>query len=113
MHESALSRTLLEAVLCLAQERGAKRVRRVVGELAETEYLHADAIGFHFAAHARGTAAEGAAVELALTDVGARCRACGTSYQPEHHLTLCPTCGGTEAELLGTPGLRIDSLDIE
>lgn len=113
MHESALARGLLEAVLQLAQERGARRVRRVVGELAETEHLHADAIGFHFAAHARGTAAEDAALELALTHLEARCRTCATSYRPEHHLTLCPACGSTDADVMGTPGLRIDSLDVE
>lgn len=113
MHESALARSVLTAVLDLARMNGGGRVRRVSGELSETEHLHADSIQFHFTAHAVGTPAESAHLDLKLTHVKARCRSCGDSYEPDHHVTLCPTCGGTDAELLGVVGLRIDSIDVE
>jgi hydrogenase nickel incorporation protein HypA/HybF len=113
MHESALARSVLTAVLDLARTNGVERVRRVSGELSETEHLHGDAIQFHFTAHAVGTLAEAAALDLKLTHVKAKCRSCGTSYDPDHHITLCPTCGGTDADLLGAVGLRIDSIDVE
>jgi hydrogenase nickel incorporation protein HypA/HybF len=44
--------------------------------------------------------------------VEARCRDCGTTYPPEHHLLLCPTCGATDGELLGEPGVGVDALDV-
>lgn len=113
MHESSLARSVLEAVLRLAEANGARRVLRVSGELAETEQLNAGSIQLHFAAHARGTAAEDAVLALSLVHVEARCRSCGRRYPPQHHVTLCPECGSTEADLLGTPGLRIDALDVE
>ena len=113
MHESALARSVLDAVLDLARKNGATRVRRVVGQLSETEHLHAESIQFHFTAHAVGTPAEAAHLELDLVHVPARCRACAETYPPEHHVTLCPRCGSTDAELLGAVGLRIDSLDVE
>lgn len=121
MHESSLARQLLEVVLdrAGAADAGARgqakvqRIRAVRGWVAETETLSRESLGFHFAAHARGTVAEGAALELRLVHVEARCRACGQRYAPEHHLLLCPGCGSIEGELLGQTGLGIEALEVE
>ena len=113
MHESSLSRTILQRVLEGARAAGASKVRRVRGTIAETEQLAAPSLEFHFQAHARGTIAERAVLELELVHIEARCKRCGTEYLPEHHLTLCPRCSSTEAELLGTPGVHISDMDVE
>jgi hydrogenase nickel incorporation protein HypA/HybF len=110
MHESSLARKLVE--LCL-QRAGGQRVRTLRGTLAETEALSHDALLLHFAAHARGTLAEGAQLELALLHVQARCLACGECYPPAHHVLLCPRCGSTEAEQLGETGLRVESIEVD
>jgi hydrogenase nickel incorporation protein HypA/HybF len=111
MHESSLARRLLEVVLAHATTAGAVRVRAVRGWIAETEALSPDSLAFHFAAHARGTPADGARLELRLERVHARCRACGGTYAPEHHVLLCPTCGDTDGELLGRTGLGLETLE--
>jgi hydrogenase nickel incorporation protein HypA/HybF len=110
VHESALARELLGAVLARAE--GA-RVRVVRGWVAETEALSRESLAFHFTAHARGTAAEGARLELDLLRVQARCARCALIYAPEHHVVLCPACGGAEAELLGDVGLGLRALEVE
>lgn len=110
MHESALARTLVE--LCLTRAGGA-RVLAVYGRVAETERLSLEALCLHFAAHARGTPAEAARLELEIAHVRARCRGCGQSFVPEHHLLLCPGCGSTDAEQLGETGCRIDRIELE
>jgi hydrogenase nickel incorporation protein HypA/HybF len=84
----------------------------VHGRVAETEALSREALALHFAAHARGSAAEGAELELELVHVRARCRDCGADYLPEHHLLLCPTCGSTDGEQHGETGLRIDRIEV-
>ena len=113
MHEATLAARLLAAVVERATTAGASRVRAVHGWIAETEALSADSLAFHFAAHARGTVAEGADVDLRLLHVEARCRACRRTYAPEHHLTLCPACGSTDGELLGATGLGLDTLEVD
>ncbi len=113
MHETQLARQLLEVVLREARTHALSRVARVRGFVAETEHLDPAGLDFHFRAHARGTAAEGARLELELRHVEARCSACATVYAPEHHLTLCPACGGTDATLLGRTGVGIEALDGE
>lgn len=111
MHESALARGILEAVL--AHSGTARKIRVVRGWVAETETLSAESLDFHFRAHAVGTAAEDARLELRLEHVEARCGGCGTRYRPEHHLLLCPSCGATDGELLGRTGLGVDSIEVD
>jgi hydrogenase nickel incorporation protein HypA/HybF len=109
VHESSLARRLVEVVLAAA---GDARVRAVRGWIAETETLSSESLAFQFAAHARGTRAEDARLELRVVHVEARCRGCRTTYAPEHHLLLCPTCGATDGELLGETGVGVDALDV-
>ena len=113
MHESSLARQLLSAVLERAADAGAVRVRAARGWIAETETLSGESLAWHFAAHARGTAAEGATLELRLLHVEARCRGCGAVYRPEHHVLVCPACSGVDGELLGTTGLGLDEIEVE
>lgn len=113
MHESSLGRDIVGAVVKKAHEVGATQVRLVRGFVAETEWLNPEAIIFHFHAHARGTVAEGARLELTTSWVEADCTNCGQRYKPDHHVLLCPQCGSTEAELLGETGLRIDTIEVE
>ena len=113
MHESSLAKQILTAVLERVDAEHASRVCVVKGWVAETETLSQESLSFHFAAHARGTPAEGARLELNLIHVEARCRACDTTYPPEHHILLCPACGSTDAELLGREGLGIDAVEVE
>jgi hydrogenase nickel incorporation protein HypA/HybF len=110
MHESALARRILAAVLASA---GTARVRAVRGWIAESEALSRESLAFHFAAHARGTLAEDARLELRLMHVPARCRTCGLTWAPEHHVLLCPACGAPDGELLGPTGVGVDALEVD
>jgi hydrogenase nickel incorporation protein HypA/HybF len=102
----------LSAVLARAERERATAVRRVRCWIAETEALSAESVGFHFAALAARTVAEGARLELDVRRVDARCRACTTKYRPDHHLVLCPACGSADGELLGDTGMGIDAIEI-
>ena len=113
MHESTLARQILAAVLERARAASARRVRAVRGWIAETEALSPQSLDFHFSAHARGTPAEGARLDLRLIHIEALCLHCGRKYAPEHHLLLCPACGSTDGDELGTAGLGIDSLEVD
>jgi hydrogenase nickel incorporation protein HypA/HybF len=113
MHESSLARQILDVVLVRASAEGAQRIRLVRGWVAETETLSAESLEFHFTAHARGTAAEDAKLELRLVHVQARCRSCPHTYAPEHHVLVCPACGSTEGDLLGDTGLGIDTVEVD
>jgi hydrogenase nickel incorporation protein HypA/HybF len=109
MHEASIARRLLDVVLAAA---GSARVYAIRGWVAETEALSRDSLAFQFAAHARGTAAEDARLDLRIVRVDARCRACGDTYAPDHHVLLCPACGATDGELLGETGVGVDAVEV-
>lgn len=112
MHESSLAKAILREVLKRADDGGAERVVAVRGWVAETEALSRESLVASFEALARGTKAEGAHLELTVTHVEARCADCGAEYRPEHHVLLCPACGGTDGELLGRTGLGIVAIEV-
>lgn len=113
MHESSLAKQILDAVLDRAHADGAARVRSIRGWVAETETLSADSLRVHFAAHAHGTLADGAQLDLRLIHVEARCASCNKTYAPDHHVLICPACGSAEGELLGPTGLGVDVIEVE
>ena len=108
-----MAKQVLDAVLERTTDAKVARVLCVRGWIAETEALSLESLSFHFAAHARGTPAEGATIELRLIHVEARCKSCGHIYPPEHHLLLCPGCGSTDGQLLGRTGLAVESVEVE
>ena len=124
MHESSLARKILELSLAEAARAGGTsgpgglgglgevRVDVVRGRVAETETLSREALELHFHAHAAGTPAAHARLEIELVHVAARCRACGATYLPEHHVLLCMRCGSTDGEELGATGLWIESIEV-
>ncbi len=113
MHESTLAKRLLAAAIEIALARRARRVVSVRGWIADSEPIERAAVEAHFSANATGTVAEGAHLQLRLDHVAARCAGCGASYLPVGHLTLCPQCGSSEAELTGSPGAGIEYLEVE
>jgi hydrogenase nickel incorporation protein HypA/HybF len=113
MHESSLAKQILELSLAEAKRAGGAAVVVVRGRVAESETLSRESLELHFHAHARGTAAAHARLEVELVHVRGRCRACGDTYLPEHHVLLCPRCGSTDGEQLGETGLWIASIDLD
>ena len=110
MHEAALARSLLAAVL---EHAGGARVRVVRGWVAETEALSTESLELHFAGHACGTVAEGARLEIELVRVAARCAACGRTFTIEDHVAICPGCGSAGATLLGETGLGLRAIEVD
>jgi hydrogenase nickel incorporation protein HypA/HybF len=113
VHEAGIARQLLTAVLERADAVRATRVRVVRGWVAESEHLSPESLALHFRAHAQGTAAEHARLELAMIRVSARCAACGRTYEPDHRVLLCPACGSADGAFLGPTGIGLDTLEVD
>lgn len=112
MHESQLARHVLALVLARADAERAGRVLAVRAHLADPERLGAESLAFHFAAHARGTPAEGARLVVSITRIPARCEACDAVFETNEHVPVCPTCGSLDCAWTTEPGLRIDEMDV-
>ncbi|HLK37461.1 MAG TPA: hydrogenase maturation nickel metallochaperone HypA [Polyangiaceae bacterium] len=73
------------------------------GTIAETDRVSPESIAFHFRALAQGATAEGAALELDLHHVEVRCDSCGTTFAPDDHVRLCPSCGSARGASCSGP----------
>ena len=113
MHEAALARQILRTALERARSARANRIVRISGWIAETERLSVDSLRLHFQAAGAGSPAAGAALDFLVVTIEARCRRCGASFTPDHHLVLCPRCGSADdADLSHPTGFAIDRLEV-
>lgn len=108
MHELGLCTSIVDAVERRAGERPVARVRVRVGRL---HHVHPGAFDQSFAIAATGTVVEGAAAELILLPVAARCPGCAAAWQSDEPPAACPDCGAVDVELTGGDELTLESIE--
>jgi len=108
MHELAIAESLVETI----RERVAPaRVTRVVLEVGALCCVEPEAVRFSFEVCARGTCAEGAALECVEARGLARCRACRRSVEVEGPVASCP-CGGLDLEIVQGDRLLLKAVEL-
>jgi hydrogenase nickel incorporation protein HypA/HybF len=101
---------IIEDVLSKNQVHAVTQVRLVVGELTNAE---PEALKLAFAAYAKDTQAEGAALEIVRVPVLARCRHCRQEFPVSGLTFLCPHCRQSGLEIIQGEELMLESLEVE
>lgn len=117
MHETSIIEELLEVVRRTAEENGLVRVTGLLVRAGEMRAVVPELMREAFAVMSRGTVAEGAALEIELVPLKARCRACRRVVRVEQFAFFCPRCGralsevvtGKELDLVQVTGDKGDS----
>jgi hydrogenase nickel incorporation protein HypA/HybF len=109
MHELALTCSIVETAEEAAAGRQVVRVTLVIGKLSG---VMVEAIRFSFDEVARGTALDGAALDIVEPEGQARCGACGAEFAVPDLLTPC-RCGSFALTLLQGQELTIKSIELE
>ncbi len=109
MHELAITRNIVQLVEEAAELRKVVRVTLEIGKLSG---VMPDAIAFCFPEVARGTPAEGAALDIRQVDASARCDICAAEFATPDLLTACP-CGSPQFQRLTGEELTIKSIELE
>jgi hydrogenase nickel incorporation protein HypA/HybF len=100
MHEIGVMSSALTAVLAEARRHGADRVRRIVLRVGALSGAEPAALHFAFEVVARGTPAEGAALQIETVPAVAHCAACRLDFEPDSgFIAQCPRCRGLSGEL--------------
>jgi len=87
------------------------RVERIVLEIGQLSLVLPDAVRFCFDLVARGTACEGAVLEIIETPGRGRCRQCKKELALGDLLEACP-CGHVDVEVLAGQELRVKEMDV-
>lgn len=85
-----------------------KRLKLRIGELTAVE---PDSLRFCFEACVKGTAHEGALLDIEGVPLLGRCVDCSTEFRMEYYLQACPECDG--ASVVKTNGHELDIVSME
>ena len=108
MHELAIAESVVDTV---TRKLPGARITRVHLEIGALSGVVADSIRFCFDLATEGTGLEGATLEITEPPGRCRCRGCGTEFQPDSQLVLCP-CGSADVAVLGGEELNILSVQV-
>ncbi|RLI83647.1 hydrogenase maturation nickel metallochaperone HypA [Archaeoglobales archaeon] len=87
----SFTQAIIENVLKLAEEKGAKKVSKVVVELGDLLLINPEQLGFCFQVLSCGTIAEGATLEIKFVKPHIECPICGKHHS--YPVAICE-CGG-------------------
>jgi hydrogenase nickel incorporation protein HypA/HybF len=88
-----------------------QRVTCVRLEIGALSGVVADSVRFCFDLVTEGTNLEGAALEIAQPPAECRCRSCGSGFEPDSPIVMCP-CGSAEVTVLAGQELKITSVQV-
>ncbi len=112
MHEVGIATAIVEAAVAEAETRGAAKITAVTVRVGVLRGVVADSLRMFFDLAAKGTLAEGAALEIEEEPALVACAECGET--PASGFTLsCPACGRDGVAVRGGDSLRLVSIDIE
>ncbi len=112
MHELSLAGAIVEAGVRVAAREGAARVVSVRLGLGVLSCARAEALEHCFPLVARGTALEGARLEIVAAPLVLRCEGCGQTTERLTAEVSCAACGSPAVELLSGRDLIIESMDL-
>jgi len=112
MHEVALAEGMLRIVTDAAARNAAARVHTVWVELGALAHVEPQALRFCFDAVARGTVAEGAALEIATTPGVAWCMPCAAQVALARLGDACPSCGSHQLQVIAGEEMRVKEIGI-
>lgn len=111
MHELSLAH---EVIQVLTEEAARHRIARIARYRLEVGLLRGvvpELLRSGLELAGRGTAAEGAAIELLEVAGRARCPSCGHEFSIPDLLILCPSCARVGGDVLAGSELRVIELE--
>ncbi len=108
MHELAIAESVVDAV---TQRLPGATVTRVHLEIGALSGVVPDSIRFCFDLATEGTGLAGAQLKITEQPARCRCRGCGSEFQPDTPIVLCP-CGSADVAVLGGEELKIVSVQV-
>jgi hydrogenase nickel incorporation protein HypA/HybF len=108
MHELAITESIVETV---SGRMPAVKISCVRLEIGALSGVVADSVRFCFELVTEGTNLEGARLEISEPAARCRCGSCGSEFEPDGPIPLCP-CGGSQITVLSGRELQITSVQV-
>ena len=109
MHELALSKALVDALLRAANGRRVTAAHVTVGALYQ---LDVPAFEREVALLTCGTPATGVVLDIAVLPAASTCRACGHDWVSPRLPVQCDACGSRDVQAVGGSEFRLDTITV-
>jgi hydrogenase nickel incorporation protein HypA/HybF len=108
VHELAITESVVDAVTDRLPDTKITCVHLEIGALSG---VVADSVRFCFDLVTEGTNLEGARLEITETAGQCHCKVCGSDFEPDSPIAICP-CGSIEISVLAGLDLKIASVQV-
>jgi len=113
MHELAITESLIDLIRHEAKEKGFQRVLGISLRVGEYSGLVPTCIEEFFPIAAKGSIAEGAALEIQTVPGAFRCLDCGYEGGIARRAACCPACGSRLIRMTAGREFFVESLRVE
>ena len=113
MHELAVTEHILDIALKAAKEQNAVRIRSIRLCLGPFAGIVPECVQMYLDVLAKGTIAEGAAVEARTMPLKVFCRDCGRESEITRAHIACPFCGSLRLKTLSGKEFMVESLEVD
>lgn len=111
MHEMAITVSMMEIVTEQMKMNSVTRLKGLKIRVGELTAVEPEALRFCFEVCTRGTAMEGAALDIEEVPFMGRCSECGKEFRLEGYFLPCPGCEGPGVEKISGSELEIVSME--
>jgi len=109
MHELSLMESILQAAIDESSKAGAKSIRRISARIRESGHpMDAHQLQSLLAELARGTAAEGASITIAVIPLTLKCQGCQATFTAQLGTLLCPHCHSSKLEAVDAEEIDLE-----
>jgi hydrogenase nickel incorporation protein HypA/HybF len=113
VHEASAAEAIVKIVSAEAAARNAARVSRISLVLGEARGYMRESLEFYVAVSAKGSPAEGAALEIRYVKPLLRCPSCALEFERSRFTFECPACGTQGLMTEAGDEFYVDSIEIE
>jgi hydrogenase nickel incorporation protein HypA/HybF len=113
MHEYPVVQRIIKIAEEAARESKARKILRINLVVGELSGFIGDSIRMYYDVLSKGSAAEGAEINIKIVKPELECASCGKIFEKKGRSFKCPACGG-DAVLTGKGReFYVESVDIE
>jgi hydrogenase nickel incorporation protein HypA/HybF len=113
VHEMGITQSLLDMSVSQAREAGAAAVKQINLVIGDMSSVLDDSVQFYFDFISKGSIAEGAKLVFKRVPIKARCRKCGTEFNPGGDNWKCPACDDLGIEIISGSEFYMESIEVE
>ena len=113
MHELALTEGILKIVTSEQKKSGFSRVLEINLKIGELSCIIPACVEEYFPLVSKGTAAEGARLQMDEIPAEFSCADCGFTGNLRKHTACCPQCGSTSVRMTGGREFFVNNLVVE